>query len=195
MPLHEVHRKHWLLFGVDLIAQKYFVYDSSSSTADADRADLVRYAVSCTPPSTFTCLCTYLVSHLSRENAHVAASSYGPRFDASLQMCSTSSVGHSIPRMSPTGQVSVHTFAYRGVNPESHVPSTFVVHVLFAAFVACSGHDCGLYVMTFMDVLSMKTDRLYFDPSYARNMRDLCLLSILQGKVAHFPDALRGTSI
>jgi len=41
----------------------------------------------------------------------------------------------------------------------------------------------------------MKTYRLYFDPGYARHMRDLCLLSILEGKVAHFPDALRGTSI
>ena len=50
MPLHEVHRRHWLLFGADLTAQKYFVYDSFSSTVDADRADLVRYAVSCTPP-------------------------------------------------------------------------------------------------------------------------------------------------
>jgi len=64
MPLHEVHRKHWLLFGADLTAQEYFVYYSSSSTADADRADLVRYAVSTTPPSTFTCLSTYAVSHV-----------------------------------------------------------------------------------------------------------------------------------
>ena len=56
MPLHEVHRKHWLLFGADLTVEKYFVYDSSSSTADTDRTDLVRYAVSSTPPLEFTCL-------------------------------------------------------------------------------------------------------------------------------------------
>ena len=55
----------------------------------------------------------------------------------------------------------------------------------------CSGHDCGVYVMAFMDVLSIKTDALYFDSMYVPHMRDLCLLSILDGKIAHFPEALQ----
>jgi len=56
----------------------------------------------------------------------------------------------------------------------------------------CSGYDCGVYVMAFMDVLSIKTDGLHFHPSDVRHMRDLCLLSIVDGKIAHFPDALQG---
>jgi len=43
-----------------------------------------------------------------------------------------------------------------------------------------------------MDVLSIKTDTLYFDAEYVPHMRDLCLLSILDGKIAHFPEALQG---
>jgi len=43
------------------------------------------------------------------------------------------------------------------------------------AFRLCSGHDCGVYVMVFMDILSIKTDGLYFDPHYVWHMRDLCL--------------------
>jgi len=47
--------------------------------------------------------------------------------------------------------------------------------------------------MTFMDVFPIKTDGLYFEPSYVRHMRDLCLLSILQRKVTHFLKVLQGT--
>ena len=49
--------------------------------------------------------------------------------------------------------------------------------------------------MEFMDVLSIRTDGLYFDTSYSRHMRELCLLNILQGKVAHFPESLQGMNI
>jgi len=58
-----------------------------------------------------------------------------------------------------------------------------------------SGHDCGVFVMAFMDVLSIRTDGLYFHQRDVRHMRDLCLLSIIQGEVAHFPDALLGTCV
>ena len=51
----------------------------------------------------------------------------------------------------------------------------------------CSGHDYGVYVMAFMDVLSIKTDELYFDKDDVRHLRDLCLMSIVDGKIAHFP--------
>ena len=46
--------------------------------------------------------------------------------------------------------------------------------------------------MAFMDVLSIKTDGLHFHQDDVRHMRDLCLLSIVDGKIAHFPDALQG---
>ena len=46
-----------------------------------------------------------------------------------------------------------------------------------------------------MDVLSIRTDGLYFHQGDVRHMRDLCLLSIIQGEVAHFPDALLGTCV
>jgi len=46
--------------------------------------------------------------------------------------------------------------------------------------------------MAFMDVLSIKTDGLHFLLDEVRQMRDLCLFSIVDGKIAHFPDALQG---
>jgi len=49
---------------------------------------------------------------MSRANAHVVKSNYGPGFDASLHMCSTPLVGHSIPRMSLIAQVSESQFCY-----------------------------------------------------------------------------------
>ena len=60
------------------------------------------------------------------------------------------------------------------------------------AFRLCSGHDCGVYVMVFMDILSIKTDGLYFDPHYVWHMRDLCLLSIVDGEIAQFLEAIQG---
>ena len=49
--------------------------------------------------------------------------------------------------------------------------------------------------MAFMDVLSIRMDGLYFHQADVRHMRDLCLLSIIEGEVAHFPDALQGTCV
>jgi len=109
-------------------------------------------------------------------------------------MCSTPALGHSISTLSPTRQVS-HLHFCNTNSGWSTVHCAFVLDVFCSAFIAYSGHDCGLYVMAFMDVLSIKTDRLYFDPSYARHIRDLCLLSIVQGHIAHFPKTLQGTSI
>ena len=54
----------------------------------------------------------------------------------------------------------------------------------------CSGYDCGVYVMMFMDLLSLNTDQLHFDAKYVGHARDKLLLSLLQGSVAHFLDAL-----
>ena len=55
-----------------------------------------------------------------------------------------------------------------------------------------SGHDCGVYVMAFMDILSMNTHTLPFERGYVHNVREKFLLSILQGKISHFPEALEG---
>ena len=48
--------------------------------------------------------------------------------------------------------------------------------------------------MSLMDVLSLKTVGLPFDRGYVQHMREKCLLSIMLGKIAHFPDALEGKS-
>ncbi|KAJ8432188.1 hypothetical protein Cgig2_013730 [Carnegiea gigantea] len=57
-----------------------------------------------------------------------------------------------------------------------------------------NGHDCGVYMLTFMDLLSIRADGLYFGQPYVRQTRDKLLLSLLQGNVAHFPQAfLQGT--
>ncbi|KAJ8446968.1 hypothetical protein Cgig2_006596 [Carnegiea gigantea] len=52
-----------------------------------------------------------------------------------------------------------------------------------------NGHDCGVYMLMFMDLLSIRADGLYFGQPYVRQARDKLLLSLLQGSVAHFPQA------
>ncbi|KAJ8441635.1 hypothetical protein Cgig2_025802 [Carnegiea gigantea] len=57
-----------------------------------------------------------------------------------------------------------------------------------------NGHDCGVYMLMFMDLLSIRVDGLYFDQPYVRQACDKLLLSLLQRSVAHFPQAfLQGT--
>jgi len=46
--------------------------------------------------------------------------------------------------------------------------------------------------MALMDVLSITTNALYFDPQYIQHMRYLCLLSIVDRKIAHFSEATQG---
>ncbi|KAJ8442694.1 hypothetical protein Cgig2_001787 [Carnegiea gigantea] len=56
------------------------------------------------------------------------------------------------------------------------------------------GHDCSVYMLMFMDLLSMRADGVYFDQTYVRHAREKLLLSLLQGSIAHFPQAfLQGT--
>ncbi|KAJ8437548.1 hypothetical protein Cgig2_017901 [Carnegiea gigantea] len=54
-----------------------------------------------------------------------------------------------------------------------------------------NGHDCSVFIMVFMDLISMSSKPLLFNQRYVRHMRDKLLVSLLQGKIAHFPDALR----
>ncbi|KAJ8435110.1 LOW QUALITY PROTEIN: hypothetical protein Cgig2_001985 [Carnegiea gigantea] len=42
-----------------------------------------------------------------------------------------------------------------------------------------NGHDCGVYMLMFMDLLSIRADGLYFGQPYVRQARDKLLLSLL----------------
>uniref|UniRef100_A0A7C8ZNM0 Ubiquitin-like protease family profile domain-containing protein n=1 Tax=Opuntia streptacantha TaxID=393608 RepID=A0A7C8ZNM0_OPUST len=53
-----------------------------------------------------------------------------------------------------------------------------------------NGYDCGVYVMVLLDLISMRAEKVEFDPQHVRQVRDKLLLSLLQGKIAHFPGAL-----
>ncbi|KAJ8432091.1 hypothetical protein Cgig2_001172 [Carnegiea gigantea] len=57
---------------------------------------------------------------------------------------------------------------------------------------AAHGHDCGVFVMAFMELLSLKADGFHFDQDCVPLYRDKCLLSFIQGRLAHFPQHLRG---
>lgn len=63
-------------------------------------------------------------------------------------------------------------------------------YLLEFSFTFCSGHDCGVYLLMFMDLFSINTDGLVFGAQYVRHARDKLLLSFLLGRVAHFLDAL-----
>lgn len=52
-----------------------------------------------------------------------------------------------------------------------------------------NGYDCGVYVMVFADLLSMSVQEIVLD---AHHMRDNLLLSLILGRIAHFPTALQG---
>ena len=54
----------------------------------------------------------------------------------------------------------------------------------------CSGHDCGVFVMVLLDLISMRLEQVVFDQQHVRHVRKKLLLSLLEGKIAHFPDAL-----
>ena len=86
-----------------------------------------------------------------------------------------------------TSKSSLHSF------DPNVVPTVSVVDLCSPHTLRfCNGYDCGVYVMAFMDVLSIKTDGLHFHQDDVHDMRDLCLLSIVDGKIAHFLDALQG---
>jgi len=54
----------------------------------------------------------------------------------------------------------------------------------------CSGHDCGVYVMVLYDLMSLRAENVVFETRYVRHVHDKLLLSLLQGKIAHFPESL-----
>ena len=104
-------------------------------------------------------------------------------------------MGHGQCRLPPAGEVSDPCLRSKltlvvGVL----MPSQLAMNLSYCRLHCCSGHDCGVYMLMFRDILAMKADELYFGSPYVRHARDKLLLSCLQGSVAHFPEAfLEGT--
>jgi len=51
----------------------------------------------------------------------------------------------------------------------------------------CSGHDCGVFVMVFMDLLSINGGVLCFSQSDMRQLCKKCLADLLAGEIRNFP--------
>ncbi|KAJ8453089.1 hypothetical protein Cgig2_014852 [Carnegiea gigantea] len=58
-----------------------------------------------------------------------------------------------------------------------------------------NGHDCGVFVVAFMELLCLKANGFHLDQDCIPLYRDKCLLSFIQGRVAHFPQHLRGVEV
>ena len=56
----------------------------------------------------------------------------------------------------------------------------------------CSGYDCGVFVMAFMDLISIRATGWQFTQANVRLFRDKCLLSLVRGRIAHFPRTVTG---
>jgi len=54
----------------------------------------------------------------------------------------------------------------------------------------CSGHECDVFVMIFMDILALTGRMGCFNQSNIRTLRDKCLANILRGRMRNFPVAL-----
>jgi len=55
-----------------------------------------------------------------------------------------------------------------------------------------SGYDCGVFVMAFIDLISIRATAWQFTQAHVRQFRDKCLLSLLTGRIGHFPRTLTG---
>jgi len=51
---------------------------------------------------------------------------------------------------------------------------------------ACSGHDCGVFVMVFMDLLCINGGVLCFSQTDMRQLREKCLADLLAGEIRNF---------
>jgi len=69
-------------------------------------------------------------------------------------------------------------------------PRKCLFPVLTLWFV-CNGHAYGVFVLAFLYLLSLNVDGLYFDQADVRYMREKCILSLVQGKIAHFSDTVQ----
>ena len=104
-------------------------------------------------------------------------------------------MGHGQCRLPPAGEVSDPCLRSKltlvvGVL----MPSQLAMNLSYCRLHCCSGHDCSVYMLMFMDILAMKADGLYFGSPYVHHAHDKLLMSYLQGSAAHFPGAfLEGT--
>ncbi|KAJ8447331.1 hypothetical protein Cgig2_013108 [Carnegiea gigantea] len=50
-----------------------------------------------------------------------------------------------------------------------------------------NGHDCGVFVMIFMDVLALNARAMCFNQDDVRHLRDKCLADVLIDRIRNFP--------
>uniref|UniRef100_A0A7C8YVL5 Ubiquitin-like protease family profile domain-containing protein n=1 Tax=Opuntia streptacantha TaxID=393608 RepID=A0A7C8YVL5_OPUST len=55
-----------------------------------------------------------------------------------------------------------------------------------------NGYDCGVFVMAFMDLISIRATGWQFTQANVRQFRDKCLLSLVRGRITHFPRTVTG---
>jgi len=55
-----------------------------------------------------------------------------------------------------------------------------------------SGFDYGVFVIAFIDLISIRATGWTFTQGHARHFRDKYLLSLLTGRIVHFPHTLTG---
>ena len=56
--------------------------------------------------------------------------------------------------------------------------------------VHCSGYNCYVFIMIYMDLLALKVDSQYFTQKDIRMLREKCLIDILKGEIGNFPESL-----
>ncbi|KAJ8447211.1 hypothetical protein Cgig2_030442 [Carnegiea gigantea] len=173
MPLHEVQARHWLLFVVELWDRCYMVFNSASVMGDGHREGLLHSTVHFNPSPNYShsSVMLPLSSGLTFPPPHAQKLAVGLAL-----MCSSTytqplswKIGHpTCPNKTTKFCISIYQcLRYRG-------------------------HNCGMYVMALMDVLSLKTVGLHLEQGNVLYMREKCRLSILLGKIAHFPEAYVG---
>uniref|UniRef100_A0A7C9DCL2 Ubiquitin-like protease family profile domain-containing protein n=1 Tax=Opuntia streptacantha TaxID=393608 RepID=A0A7C9DCL2_OPUST len=57
-----------------------------------------------------------------------------------------------------------------------------------------NGYDHGVFVMAFMDLISIRPNAWRFSHHNVRQFRDKCLVSLPRGRIANFPHTLTGFS-
>lgn len=50
-----------------------------------------------------------------------------------------------------------------------------------------NGYDCGVFVMAFMDLISVRADSWCFQQQNVRHFKEKCLANLLKGDIRNFP--------
>jgi len=72
-------------------------------------------------------------------------------------------------------------------HPQFHGSLFYLYLHTLSPWSACSGHDCGVFVMVFMDLLCINGGVLCFSQTHMRQLREKCLADLLAGKIRNFP--------